>query len=56
MTSFGKNLHPAHVASRRRRAVWMTSHGHTAAEAAREVGVSKRTVERYKAADRAGAR
>lgn len=53
MTSIGKTLHPAKVATRRKRAVWLTRRNWSAAEIARELNVSPRTVMRYRAANRA---
>lgn len=49
MTTTGKNLNPVVVNRRRRQAVAMTKRGWTAREIGRELGLSMRTVERYKA-------
>jgi DNA-binding NarL/FixJ family response regulator len=48
MTTTGMSLYPAVVATRRERALWLTRHGWTAREIARELNVSMRTVERYR--------
>jgi transposase len=55
VSTTGKTLNPVVVARRRRLAVAMVAHGLTAREAARELGVHRRTVERYKAEMRAEA-
>lgn len=49
MTSAGVNLNPARVNERRRRAWWLIKRGWTGVEIARELRVSPRTVERYRA-------
>lgn len=49
MTTTGKNLSPTRVAARRRQAVWLTGRGWKLGEIARELRVSVRTVERYRA-------
>lgn len=49
MTTSGKNLSPTRVAARRRQAVWLTRRGWKLGEIARELRVSVRTVERYRA-------
>lgn len=56
MTTTGMNLSPARVRSRQQQAVWLTRHGWTAREIARELGVTMRTVGRYRARARAGER
>ncbi|MFI5891947.1 helix-turn-helix domain-containing protein [Actinoplanes sp. NPDC051513] len=55
MSTTGKNLHPASVAKRRRQAAWLTKRGWKLGEIARELRVSVRTVERYRAHRQAGA-
>lgn len=49
MTTTGMNLSPTRVAARRQKAVWLTRRGRKLAEIARELRVSVRTVERYRA-------
>jgi DNA-binding NarL/FixJ family response regulator len=53
MTTTGMNLSPTRVAARRRQAVWLPKRGWNLAEIARELRVSVRTVERYRACGRA---
>lgn len=55
MSSTGMDLMPTTVASRRRRAVRLAKAGWYASEIAGALGVSLRTVERYKAQARAEA-
>lgn len=56
MTTTGMDLSPERIQSRRQKAVWLTRHGWTGREIARELRVSLRTIERYRARARAGER
>lgn len=56
MSNVGMDLSPARVRSRQKQTVWLTRRGWTAREIARELGVTMRTVERYRRQARAGER
>lgn len=48
MSAAGKTTDQASVAARRRKAVWLTKRGWNGPEIARELRVSRRTVDRYR--------
>lgn len=54
MTTTGMDLSPDRVRSRQQQTVWLTRHGWTAREIARQLNVTMRTVGRYRARARAG--
>jgi DNA-binding NarL/FixJ family response regulator len=56
MTTTGMDLSPARVRSRQQQTAWLTRHGWTAREIARELNVTMRTVTRYRARAQAGER